>query len=203
MGAAIGFGLIQTPVYEGSIVILIGQEEPTDNAGQLQGEIAGLQQITQTMVEGVASRPIANAVIERLGLQTTPGEVQKNLRAEQIGATQFIKVDYIDASPEEAQRIANTVGEVFSEQVSEVSPSASSIRAEVWQWAEVPDKPVSPKPRRDGLIALAVGVLLGVALAFLLEHLDDRWGSFEEVERILKVPAFGAIPEYKVPRGKE
>ncbi len=56
---------------------------------------------------------------------------------------------------------------------------------------------MSPNPLRDGLLALILGAMLGVGLAFLLEQLDDRWRSPEEVERICGVPAFGVIPEFK------
>lgn len=126
----------------------------------------------------------------------------ENLSVEQVAETQFIEVSYEDESPREAQRIANAVGEVFSEQVSEVSPSANSITATVWEEAALPDSPASPKPLRDGPLALILGGMLGVALAFLLEQLDDRWRSPEEVERVSGVPTFGVIPEFKIPKGK-
>ena len=199
-GVSVGFSLVQTPKYEASIKILVGQEEGSEvPAGGLGGEVQGLQQITQTMAEGVNSRPVAEAVIRQLNLQTTPEDLQKHLNVEQVRATQFIQVDFTDTSPERAQRVANAVGGAFSEQVSEVSPSANAVTATVWEQAELPGEPVSPKPVRNGLLALALGVMLGVALAFLLEYLDDSWRSPEEVEEISGMPTFGVIPEYKAP----
>jgi capsular polysaccharide biosynthesis protein len=67
----------------------------------------------------------------------------------------------------------------------------------------VPDEPVSPNPVRNGILALALGLMLGVGLAFLLEYLDDSWRSPEEVEHITGVPTFGTIPEYKALSGSE
>jgi protein tyrosine kinase modulator len=203
MGVAVGISYAQTPKYEASITILIGQEQPSDNPGQLEGEIQGLQQITHTMTEAVSSRPIVEAVIQQLGLQTTPESLEKNLNAEQVRATQFIEVNYTDTSPQRAQQVANAVGDVFSERVSEASPSANALIATVWERAQLPDEPVSPNPFRNGLVALAVGVVLGLMLAFLLEYLDERWNSPEEVERISGVPTFGIIPEHSVPQGKK
>ena len=153
------------------------------------------------MVQAVDSRPIAEGVIRQLGLQTTPESFEMNLTAEQVRDTQFIEVDYTDSSPERAQQVANTIGDVFSEQVSEVSPSANAITATVWEQAELPDEPVSPTPIRNGFLALAAGVMLGVALAFLLEYLDDSWRSPEEVEQISGVPTFGIIPKHEVLKG--
>lgn len=203
-GSAVSVDLLRTPTYEATIKILVGQKQngdlPTSNLGS---DVQGLQQLTQTMAEAVATRPVAEATIEGLDLGTSPEDLLENLSVQQVGTTQFIEVSYEDESPSEAQRIANTVGGVFSEQVSEVSPSANAITATVWEEAAVPEAPASPNPLRDGLLALALGGMLGVALAFLLEQLDDRWRSPEEVEQVSGVPTFGVIPEFKVPKGKK
>lgn len=197
------FDLLQTPTYEATIKVLVGQKQdsnlPTSNLGS---DVMGLQQLTRTMAEAVATRPVADAVIEERNLRMPSEEFLENLSVEQVAETQFIEVSYEDESPREAQIIANAVGEVFSEQVSEVSPSANSITATVWEGAALPDSPASPNPLRDGLLALVLGGMLGVALAFLMEQLDDRWRSPEEVEQVSGVPTFGVIPEFKVTKGK-
>jgi capsular exopolysaccharide synthesis family protein len=193
-GAAVGFSMAQTPVYEASIKILVGQER---GISQDPNSAMGLQQLTQTMVGGVSSRPVANAVIRQENLQMTTEEFLSNLSAEQEPNTQWIQVNYTDSSPDRAQRLANAVGDVFSEQVSEVSPNANAITATVWERAVVPEAPVTPNPVRNGLLALVLGLIIGVGLAFLLEYLDDRWNSPEEMERVSGAPTFGIIPEFK------
>lgn len=199
-GAAVGFSLVQTPRYEASIMILVGQER---GITETPNDVMGLQQLTQTMTEAVNTRPVAEEVIQRLDLGTTPENllVEKNLTVEQVGATQFIEVDYRDSSPERAQQIANTIGEVFSERISEVSPSASAVTATVWERAALPEEPVSPNLSLNLGAGLALGIMFGVGLAFLLEFLDDRWRSPEEAEQISGVPTFGVIPEFEVSRG--
>src|SRR5215210_7873436 len=172
-GAVVGFSYAQTPIYEASIKILVGQER---GITETPNDVLGLQQLTQTMVGGVSSRPVAEAVIRQQDLRMTTHEfLDEHLSVEQEPNTQWIQVAYRDASPERAARVANAVGDVFSKQVSEVSPRASAITATVWERAVVPDAPVSPNPVRNGLAALILGLMLGVGLAFLLEVLDDRW----------------------------
>jgi protein tyrosine kinase modulator len=199
-GAAVAFSLAQTPMYEASIRILVGLERGTT---EVPVGVYDLQQLTQTMTEGVNSRPVAEATIQQLGLRITQEEFLANLSVEQIPNTQFIQVSYTDPSPERAKRVANATGKVFAEQVSEVSPSASAITATVWERAVVPHTPVSPNPLRNGLLALMLGLMLGVGLAFLLEYLDDSWRSPEEVEQISGVPTFGVIPELEVSKGRK
>lgn len=203
-GAAVGYSLGQTPIYEASIKILVGQEQSGDApTSQLGSDVQGLQQLTLTVSEAVGTRPVAEGVIEELNLKLTPEEFLENLSVEQVSNTQFIQVSYRDPNPERAQQVANTIGEVFAEQVSEVSPSANAITATLWERAIPPDSPASPDILLNTLLALILGLMLGTGLAFLLEYLDDSWRSPEEVEQVSGVPTFGIIPGFKVPKGKK
>jgi capsular polysaccharide biosynthesis protein len=197
--AAVALSLLQTPRYEASIRILIGQEQ---GITETPGDVDGLQQLTLTMTEAIGTRPVAEDVIEELSLQATPEELLENLTVEQAAETQFIEVSYQDPDPESARRIANAIGDEFSIRVSEVSSDANAITATVWEEAATPDEPVSPNPVRNGALALLLGGVLGLGIAILLEYLDDSWRSPEEAEQISGVPTFGLIPEFKTAPGK-
>jgi capsular polysaccharide biosynthesis protein len=201
----VGIDLARAPTYVASIEILVGQEVGTEPApGTLSGDVQGLQLLTQTMAKAVDSRRLAKAVIRQENLRMTPNDFLENhLSVQQVEATQFIQVDYNDSNPERTQRVANAIGKVFSEQVSDVSASANAITASVWERAALPEEPVSPNPVRDGLLALVLGLMLGVGLAFLFEYLDNRWRSPEELEQVSGVPTFGVIPRISIPKGKK
>ena len=196
-GIGLGFSFLQKPVYEASIIILIGQKPGSDVPINLGSDVAGLQQLTQTMAEGIETRPVAEGVINKLSLRKSPEQFLENLSVEQTGTTQFIEVRYANTNPEQAKRIVNAVGDVFSARVSDVSPTTNAITATVWERAVTPDAPLGPDPIRNGLLALVIGVMLGVSLAFLLEQLSDRWRSPEEAEQISGVPTLNAIPKFE------
>jgi capsular polysaccharide biosynthesis protein len=206
-GSALGFSLLKTPMYEGSIKILVGQGPPSIEPNSPYPPIAdafGLQQITRTMAEGIQSKSVANAVIRQLDLSVTPEQFVDNyLSVRQIQQTQYIEVTYRDPSPERAQQVADAVGNVFSEQVSDVNLDAYDLEITVWERSETPDEPASPNPLLNTLIALVLGLMLGIGLAYLLEYLDDSWRSPEEAEQISGVPTFGAIPEFKATTAKK
>jgi capsular polysaccharide biosynthesis protein len=53
-------------------------------------------------------------------------------------------------------------------------------------------------------VALTIGLMLGIGLAFLLERfVDDGWRSPEEVEQASGVPTFGTIPNFEAARARK
>ncbi len=176
-GMVLGFDLTRKPTYEATILIFVGQKPGSGVPGSLGSDVQGLEQLTKTMATLVATRHVTSEVIDRLDLGLSSREVLENLSVEPVGETQVIKVSYEDASPKMATQIANSVGIVFSEQISEEIPSANAITATVWERAMIPSSPVSPKPFRDSLLAMALGIMIGIGLAFVLEDLDEPLGA--------------------------
>ena len=201
-GAAAGFSHFQTPTYEASIKILIGQKQG-GSASDLSSTVMGLQQLTQTMAAAVNTRPVAETVTQKLDLRDSPEDFLKNVSVSPVANTQFIEVSYTDTDPRQAQRVADEIGKVFSQRVSDVSPNASAITATVWERAALPQDPVSPDLLRNVVLALMLGGILGVALAFWLERTDDSWRSPEEMEQASGVPNVGFIPSFEAPNAKK
>jgi len=61
--------------------------------------------------------------------------------------------------------------------------------------ATVPQAPFSPKPLRNGLIALMGGLVIGVGLALLLDQFDTRVRTQEDAVALLSMPLLGRIPK--------
>lgn len=203
MGAAVGISLVQAPTYEASAKLLVGQAPAEDRSSSLGSDIQGLQQAAQTVAVGISTKPVAESVVGQLDLGTTPEALLSDLNVNQVQATQFIEVRYVDSDPVRAQEVANTVGDVGAKRISESSTGASGIEASVWEYAAIPEAPVGPEPLRNGVLALGLGLMLGLGLIFLLEYLDDSWRSPEEVEQISGVPNFAVIPKFDVANTKE
>ncbi|MBA3474714.1 MAG: polysaccharide biosynthesis tyrosine autokinase [Rubrobacter sp.] len=198
LGLAVGLSLWQTPQYQSSITILVGQERgligPT-------GDPNRLLTLSETIATAVASLPVAKGVDEKLGLQTSPEYLLAGVTAEPIEGTQFVQVTYTGSDPEQTRRIANAFGEVSTEKISNLSPDPDTLTATVFERATLPGAQISPNSLRNGLLAVLMGGAMGVGLAFLLEFLDERWRSPKEAEQAIGVPSLGLIPASPNTRG--
>jgi capsular exopolysaccharide synthesis family protein len=72
--------------------------------------------------------------------------------------------------------------------------AAQGGSAQVISEAGVPVSPVSPKPIRNGVAALGLGLVLGVGLAFAREYLDDTVRNEDDLVRSSGLTVVGRIP---------
>lgn len=86
---------------------------------------------------------------------------------------------------------------VFRQRLDELQfqAAANSGDARLISAAPMPESPVSPNPVRSGILAAVGGLLVGLVLAGLREHLDDSIKTRADVgEAVAGVPVLGAIP---------
>ncbi len=63
--------------------------------------------------------------------------------------------------------------------------------------AEVPQDSVKPRKKLNLLLALIVGLTLGVGLAFFLEFMDNTLKTPDDIKRFLKIPYLAPIPSFE------
>ncbi|MCD6287579.1 MAG: GumC family protein [Candidatus Hydrogenedentes bacterium] len=68
----------------------------------------------------------------------------------------------------------------------------------VFDPAQVPVKPLKPKPVLMTIIGLFMGGLLGISVAFIFEYMDDSLRTAEEVESFLDLPVLAELPKVKL-----
>lgn len=66
--------------------------------------------------------------------------------------------------------------------------------------AEMPGTPVKPKKKLNLILAIIVGLVMGVGLAFFFEYLDNTIKIPEDVKQHLKIPYLGPIPLLQLER---
>ncbi|MDI6817567.1 MAG: polysaccharide biosynthesis tyrosine autokinase [Actinomycetota bacterium] len=199
--AAYIFTLRTTPVYEASIKLLVSQRqivEPNQPATDPYLVMLMNEKLTKTFSEILQGRVAAEEVIEELDLSVEPIDLLNKLSAEPIGDTQIIKLTVKDKDAKQAARIANAMGDNFTESVKELALSErTSVIVDVVEPAVASNEPVRPKPALNAIAGLLFGLTTGIGLVFLLERLDTSVRTAEETERLTGLVSLGVIPAAK------
>jgi succinoglycan biosynthesis transport protein ExoP len=117
-------------------------------------------------------------------------------------AARLAKDPRAQPSPELAQLRAqrNNVAsqqQVFKQKLDtlQVDSALKTGGAQLVEEAAPPDEPISPKPVRNTVLGILLGLVLGVGLVFLLDLLDDDLRGKEDVEAASGgLPVLGLIP---------
>ncbi len=189
-----------TPMFQATMRFTIGVS-PESEAGRvtmdpLYSAYLASEYIADDFTEVVKSEVFASDVSARLagqGIVVSPGAIQGFTVAEK----QHRILTMVITWPDEAQlrAIAQAAGETLEEENAKYFKQLGSEGAEVF----VIDSPrvvplgVSLKDSLEVPIRLALAVLAGVGLAFLLHYLDDTVRDPEEVES-LGLRVLGRIP---------
>jgi capsular exopolysaccharide synthesis family protein len=81
----------------------------------------------------------------------------------------------------------------FAEKIDNAIGKSSSV--EIIQQAEAAKKPVKPNKVFNIAVGIAVGLMVGVGLAFFIEYLDTSVKTIDDVEQALGTPVLGVIPQ--------
>ena len=75
-----------------------------------------------------------------------------------------------------------------------IAKAATISSINVIDSAKLPRSPVKPDKKKNMILALLVGAMLGAGLAFFTEYLDDTVKDGEEARRLLGLPIMATIP---------
>ncbi|SHP75361.1 capsular exopolysaccharide biosynthesis protein [Mycobacteroides abscessus subsp. abscessus] len=181
-----------TPIYQSSTQILVNQsknEQNTYNVGEVQTNL----QLINTYNVIIKSPAILDLVIRDLDLNMTTSELNGKITVQSEQNSQVVNISVQDSDPYLAADIANKTATIFQSEIKEImNVDNVSILAK----AIVLDSqsPIKPQPILNIAIALVVGLMIGVGLAFLMEYLDNTIKTEQDIEQTLGLPVLGAIP---------
>ena len=69
------------------------------------------------------------------------------------------------------------------------------VPARIWEKAEAAFAPGKPNVPAYMALAVVVGLVLGISLAFFIEYLDTSVKTLEDVERLLGIPVLAVVPK--------
>jgi len=152
------------------------------------------QRTVETNLELLGLPLLAVRTAEEVG-GLSSSEVSSAVSVSQQGESNIVQVEATTDDPDLAAEIANSYAEqyVLFQEGGEREKFAGRVR--VVERAVPDDTPVSPKPTRNVIFGGLIGLVLGLALALLLEQLDRRVKRQEELPQVTGLPLLATIPK--------
>lgn len=184
--------------YDSTTTLFVSVQASSADSTDLNLGRTYAQQAVSSYVALVPSALVLQPVIDDLGLDLRPAQLAEKVTASAELNSLAISVTVSDGSPSQSARLANAIGESFATVVVEqlekrADDSASPIRIDTLQMAQVPVTPVAPSFATSLMLGAIVGAAAGFALTALRTIVDTRVRSISDVERATSLPILGAI----------
>ena len=180
-----------TPIYQASTQILVNQKK-SEQSVYSPSEVQTNLQLINTYNVIIASPAILDIVSKDLNLGMTAAQLKGKITVGSEKDSQVVNLAVQDPDAKVAAQIANKTAEVFKKEI----PSIMNVdNVSILAKADVTENPapIKPRPLLNVAIAIVVGLMAGVGLAFLLEYFNNTIKNEQDIEKILGLPILGVI----------
>lgn len=172
------------PVYQASAYLMV------EIGAAAHPSVTESLQAVPTFAQLVTIPAVLDPVIEQ-----HPGMSMQDLTAmisvKPQTNTQIIELSVQADTPQLAAELANQVSQSFAQYVNAGAPGTVQIIP-----ATTPTLPTQPRPWQDAGIGAAVGLILALIVALLLEWIGDRPTSLEHLQELLGMEIMTLVPRF-------
>ena len=182
---------VLTPVYQASTQILVNQKKPEDqpvSATDLQTNV----QLINTYSEIIKSPVILEKVIKRLDLSQSPEQLEHQITINSQENSQVFSLTVTSTSAASAAHIANTLSQTFQDEIPKIM-NANNVSILSKAILSEHNTPVKPNPITNIVIAMFIGLIVGMGIAFLLEYFNNTIKKEQDIEDLIGLPVLGSI----------
>jgi polysaccharide biosynthesis transport protein len=177
-------------VYSATSTLIVVQN---GNAASFDA-IQAAQVTARTYSDIVSAPAIAAAVAHQIGGGATTASVGSAVSVSPVTETQLLRIGADDRSPLRAQRLANIYASVVIQYTHRSLGATAGATVALASGATRPTTPARPKPSLYVLVAAILGAFVGVGGAFLLERLDTRLRTADEVRERFSETILARMP---------
>jgi polysaccharide biosynthesis transport protein len=149
-----------------------------------------LSREVQQVVAGIESAYQAAAAKEKKLLAAMEAQKAAALRLKDAAVNYAILAREVDTNRQLHDSVLQRMKETG------VAAELRTSNVSVIDQAEPPRTPSKPQKKKSLLVSALLGLMGGVGLALFFEHLDNSLKSPEEVERYLRLPNLGVVPDF-------
>ena len=190
ISGAISFFMLN-PVYEAKSTLIVNADKQAETQIVTGDQITVTQKLAVTYGEIIKSRIVLDDVIKNLKLENTYESLSGQITVSPVNDTQIISISVQDTNRERARDIANEIPKVFEKEVKRIT-KANDVQ--VIDKAALPKNPIKPNKVMNVLIAFVLGTMIGLFVVFLIEYLDNKMKTPQDIEKHLGLSVIGVIP---------
>src|SRR5690625_379905 len=193
IAAVVSFFVI-TPIYQSTSQFIVNQSnQNTSEEMQVDsGTIRANVELSNTYNVIITSSAILNEVIESLDLPYNASTLADKIQVSSEQDSQVVAVTVKDPDPMVATDIANATVAVFQEEIYDLM-NVDNVQVLSEAVTSANPAPVEPNPTLNIAIALVLGAMIGVGVAFLLEYFDTTLKTEEDIEKKLGITLVGVV----------
>lgn len=197
---------IKTPMYKSSTTLVLAMaNNSSSQTGEVlddsitQNDIILNQKLVGTYREIIKSKKVLKQVIYNLDLDLTSDELKDLITVNSIDNTEIIQIEVKSKSSLEAKNIANSIANIFSEEIVDIY---NIKNVKIIDAAEEAMHEYNMNFTKEVTIYVLIGLVIGFGTIFIMYYFDTTIKSVEEVERKLEVPILGRVPISNLNRKK-
>lgn len=170
---------------------VLASSDGSNSSSALSSDLSASQMLTNDVATLLQSDRVMTDAADQLGLP--------NLRGYDITVTSesTTRVITLQVTSSDAQGSAN-VANALADCVSNVAQEVMNVESvNVIDEAPTPEAPSGPNRMLYVAVAAMAGLFAAVAIVVLMDVIDTRVRSAEDVEELLELPVIGRIPQMK------
>ena len=180
-----------SPVYESKSTLIVNTEKNEETQMITGDQFSVSQKLAVTYGEIIKSRAVLESVISNLKLDSEYEDLVEQITVSPVKDTQIISISVQDTNPKKARDIANEIPKVFEKEVKRIT-KANDIQ--VIDKAILPQGAIKPNKMMNVAIAAVLGMMIGLFVVFLIEYLDNKIKTPQDIEKHLGLSVIGVIP---------
>lgn len=188
--------LLVKPTYTAETQLFVAIQG-TGSVSELQQGNTFSQARVQSYVKTVGTPVVLRPVVDSLGLDVSPSQLAKQVKASTDLNTVLINISVTDTSPVQAAAVAQSVADSLIKAVDALEKpktgGTSPVSLSIITPAEAPLSPSAPNTRLNLALGLTAGLALGLIGAILRATMDFRIRGEADLKLVTEAPLLGGI----------
>lgn len=190
LGGFLGTKFLIAPTYTASTSIYLTPQVSDSGSLDYNSQMANSKLVTN-VVNLMTQNNVMSEVAKNVGMENAKS-VKDCIEVTNESNTEIITITATTTDPKLSKDIANGTVDTF---IKTMQKNLNVRNIEIVDKAKLSYVPSGPNAKKNGVLAAAVGFVLGAGYAVLRYLLDNRLRTKEEAEKYLGIPVFCEIPE--------